>query len=277
MRRLFVALGLFASITGASAQEFEIPTLRGTDSFVPDAPGPLYQPRWSGFYAGAQVGYGIGSTDFTTSTSDLIAHMLRNSTLQNEQLPSEWTVLGKSDTGSGSVGGFFGYNVGWECLILGVELNYSRSNYSTGAPSFPIERVVTVDSNFDDVLLSGSAAMRITDHGTARWRAGYVTGNFMPYGFLGFAFGRADLARAASATVTQTPTSGNGVPATFTFAESETKNGAFIYGWALGGGVEVMMMPKVFLRAEYEYAAFLPVWGIKAQIQTARAGIGYKF
>jgi opacity protein-like surface antigen len=36
-------------------------------------------------------------------------------------------------------------------------------------------------------------------------------------------------------------------------------------------------MPKVFLRAEYEYAAFLPVWGIKAQIQTARAGIGYKF
>ena len=52
MRRLLVVLGLLASISGTAAQEFEIPTLRGTDSFVPDAPGPLYRPRWSGFYIG---------------------------------------------------------------------------------------------------------------------------------------------------------------------------------------------------------------------------------
>jgi opacity protein-like surface antigen len=276
MRRLFVALGLFASITGASAQEYEIPTLRGTDSYVPDAPGPMYQARWSGFYVGVQVGVGIASADFTQSSSDLIAHMLRNSQLQDEQVPSDWTVFGKSDTRSGSAGAFMGYNIGWEDLILGAEINYNRSNLNAGAPVFPIERVVTVGSNFDDVTLSGSATMRITEHGTARLRAGYVTGNFMPYGFVGFAFGRADAVRSATATVIQTPI-GGGAPVTVNFSESDVKNGAFIYGWAAGLGVEVMIMPKVFLRGEYEYAAFQPLFGVNAQIQTGRAAIGYKF
>ena len=96
MRRLLVVLGLLASISGTAAQEFEIPTLRGTDSFVPDAPGPLYRPRWSGFYIGGQIGYGVAGTDFVSSTSDLVSHMLRNSQLEAEQFPSTWTVLGRS-------------------------------------------------------------------------------------------------------------------------------------------------------------------------------------
>jgi len=281
MRRLFVVVGLgfglVGSISAASAQEFEIPTLRGTSSFVPDAPGPLYVPRWSGFYVGGQVGYGIGSMDFATATSDLVAHMLRNTQLQSEQAPSNWSALGKSDTGAGSFGGFLGYNIGWECLILGVELNYNHTNFSSNAPAFPIERVVTVGSNSDDVTINGSASMRITDYGTLRARAGYITGNFMPYAMAGGAWGRADLSRSATVTVIQTPLSGGGAPVTVNFSESENKNGAFLFGWMLGGGVELMLMPKVFLRAEYEYIAFQQIWGIKAQIQTARGAIGYKF
>ena len=38
-----------------------------------------------------------------------------------------------------------------------------------------------------------------------------------------------------------------------------------------------MIMPKVFLRAEYEYVAFSPIWDIKSQIQTVRGGVGFKF
>ena len=277
MRRLLVVLGLLASISGAAAQEFEIPTLRGTDSFVPDAPGPLYRPRWSGFYIGGQVGYGVAGADFVGSTSDLVAHMLRNSQLEAEQFPSTWTVLGRSQTGSSSWGGFLGYNIGWECLILGVELNYSRTHFSAGSPVFPIERVVSVGSNNDDVTITGSASMHITDYGTVRMRAGYETGNFLPYGFLGFAYGRADLARAATVVVVQTPANGSAPPVTVTFSESDNKNGAFIWGWALGGGVEVMVAPKVFMRGEYEFIAFQRVYGIKSQIQTGRVGLGYKF
>ena len=73
------------------------------------------------------------------------------------------------------------------------------------------------------------------------------------------------------------PASGNAPPVTVTFSESDNKNGAFIWGWALGGGVEVMVAPKVFMRAEYEFAAFQPVFNIKSQIQTGRLGLGYKF
>jgi outer membrane immunogenic protein len=281
MRRLFVVpgliLGLIASSTGGSAQEYEIPTLRGTDSFVPDAPGPLYQPRWSGFYVGGQVGYGVSSVDFSTGTRDMIAHMLRNTELQAEQVPSDWTVLGKTSTGTGSFGGFLGYNIGWECVILGFELNYNHTNLSTSAPSFPIGRVVTVGSNSDAVTLDGSASIRITDYTTLRARAGYEFGNFLPFAMIGVAFGRADVAHSASAVVVQTPTSGGGPPVTVTFSESDSRNGAFVYGWALGGGLEVMVMPKVFVRGEYEYVAFSPIWNIKTQIQTARVGLGFKF
>jgi outer membrane immunogenic protein len=278
MRRLFVVLGLVASIGSASAQEYEIPTLRGTETFVPDRPGPLYQPRWSGFYVGGQVGWGIASTNFATATQDLVAHELRELALESQQHPSQWQVLGKTDTGTGSIGGFLGYNIGWESLILGVELNYSHSNFTSDAPLSPITRVTSANGLVYLVNLTGSASMRITDYGSLRGRIGYVTGNFMPYAIAGVAVGRADLARSATASGTETVPNSNPLIVTpFSFTESETKNGAFLYGWSLGGGLEVMLMPKVFMRVEYEYIAFAQIWGMSAQVQTARMGLGYKF
>ena len=35
--------------------------------------------------------------------------------------------------------------------------------------------------------------------------------------------------------------------------------------------------PNVFLRAEWEYIGFVPVAGIRANINTGRVGIGVKF
>jgi opacity protein-like surface antigen len=276
MRRLLVVLGLVASITGVSAQEYEIPTLRGADSWVPDAPGPLYRPRWSGFYVGGQLGYGAGTFDFRNTTRDLIAHQLRVTHLESQERPSEWEVLGQNSTRGTSAGGFVGYNIGWESLILGFELNYSASNFSTSAPVSPLGRVVAVGSNIDTVVLTGNASMSITDYGTLRARAGYVVNSFLPYFMIGAAFGRANVTRSATTTVTETPADGSAPGATFVFSEAEAKR-AWIYGWSLGGGLEWMVMPHVFLRAEYEYIAFASVWEIKAQVQTARVALGYKF
>ena len=50
---------------------------------------------------------------------------------------------------------------------------------------------------------------------------------------------------------TQTDSNGNVVP--FSFTESENKNGAWLYGMSVGAGFDVMVLPKVFVRAEYEY------------------------
>jgi opacity protein-like surface antigen len=36
-------------------------------------------------------------------------------------------------------------------------------------------------------------------------------------------------------------------------------------------------MPNVFVRAEYEYVAFTPIWDITATVSTVRFGAGLKF
>jgi opacity protein-like surface antigen len=285
MRCLLVAFSLIASVTGAYSQEFELPTLRGTQSFLP-APGPACCSTWGGFYFGGQIGAGVASNDFRTTTQDLVAHELRQLTLEQEQQVSTWQVLGKADTRGASGGFFIGCNSPWESLILGAELNYSRTSFSSVAPMTPLSINTSAGGNNYNVNLSGGASMRITDTLTLRGRAGWDAGNFLPYAMIGVAAGRADVTRSATVTGQQNPTpppdpnscdpvaSPPCIP--FTFSESSVKNGAFIWGWSIGGGVDVMVMPHVFLRAEYEFIGFAPIWHISSVVQTGRVGVGFK-
>src|SRR3569623_1125011 len=48
-------------------------------------------------------------------------------------------------------------------------------------------------------------------------------------------------------------------------------------GFEVGLGVDVALMPNVFLRAEYEYVLFGPIGDIRSGISTARAGVGIRF
>ena len=286
MRCLLVTLSLIVSVAGASSQEFELPTLRGSQGFLP-APGPACCWTWGGFYFGGQIGAGVASTDFKTTTQDLIAHELRQLTLEQEAQVSTWQVLGKADTRSASGGFFIGYNNPWESLILGAELNYSRTNLSATAPMTPLSIQTTAGGNTYIVNLTGGASMHITDLLTLRGRAGWDTGSFLPYAMIGVAAGRADLTRFAAVTGQQNPTPPPDpnscdpvatppcVP--FAFSETTAKNGAFLWGWSLGGGIDVLVMPHVFLRAEYEFIGFAPVWNIKSVVQTGRVGLGFKF
>jgi hypothetical protein len=38
-----------------------------------------------------------------------------------------------------------------------------------------------------------------------------------------------------------------------------------------------MVMPNVFVRGEYEFVGFAPVWGISSVVQTARVALGARF
>jgi opacity protein-like surface antigen len=276
MRRLLVALALIGFVSDAVAGEFEMPTLRGSSAYeeAPFVVGTPSYTRWSGFYAGAEIGYGSAHVDFSKATQSLIAFQLRELALESQQHPSTWQILGQKDTASTSYGGFAGYNSQWDDVILGVELNYSAANFFATAPNSPITRVTSAGGNTYLVQITGAGTMNITDYGTARARAGYIMKNFMPYAFVGLAVGRADITR--SATVSGTETAGNTVTP-FSFTGSETKNGAWLTGWAAGGGLEVLMMPNVFLRGEYEYASFAGVSGIKASVSTVRIGAGLKY
>jgi outer membrane immunogenic protein len=272
MRRLLALLGLIAWTSTALAGEFELPTLRGTQTFVPVAPEA---PRWRGFYAGGQVGFGEAGADFAPATQSLVEHMLRELALESEQSVSKWQVLGSSHTRSSSYGGFIGYNIGWESVVTGIELNWSKSAFATDAPVSPLTRATSAGGNAYLVTLTGSGSIALTSFGSLRGRAGWEIGNFLPYVMVGGAVGWANYTRSATVSGTQTDPTGNVVP--FSFTESENKNGAWIYGMSFGAGFDVMVLPKVFVRAEYEYVAFAPLAGITLSVNTVRGGLGFKF
>ena len=82
-----------------------------------------------------------------------------------------------------------------------------------------------------------------------------------------------------SATVTddQTPPAPL-LPFTFgPVTATNSKDGAIVGGFLAGLGVDVAILPNMFMRAEWEYIAFAPVNGIRANINTGRVGAGLKF
>jgi opacity protein-like surface antigen len=48
-----------------------------------------------------------------------------------------------------------------------------------------------------------------------------------------------------------------------------------VYGYSVGAGIDVMLVGGLFVRAEYEYRRVTS--DIESNINTVRAGLGYKF
>ncbi|MPZ38022.1 MAG: porin family protein, partial [Rhizobiales bacterium] len=129
MRRWFVAsclLGLvymFGFVTQANAQDFETPTLRGSSPYIPAA--PKYH-RWDGFYVGGQASYGSAGMNFAGGTSDLVAFVLRETTIESENHVSDWALLGNTNASGFGFGAFAGYNTQWDNAIVGIDVTYTR-------------------------------------------------------------------------------------------------------------------------------------------------------
>jgi len=269
MRRLALALGLLGLAGGASAAD--LPIAQEPIAYVPGFPS--YFP-WQGFYLGGQLTGADGHADFASATQPLLALMFRNLTLESDQHPSNWQVLGSSDARAAGFGGFAGYNVQFENAIVGVEFNLTHTNLTVNAPVFPIGRQTPTLSNGSSytVVLTGSGTMQFHDVGTLRARFGWVVDNFVPYATLGLAAGRADIDVSVTCfCVQQTPL------ANFSFTQSMSKSDAFLLGFAGGFGVDVALTRNLFGRAEYEYIQFPPVSAITSHINSARVGLGLKF
>jgi len=288
MRCLLVALGLIASTCGTLAQEFELPTLRGSEGWTP-APPPAFA-GWGGFYVGGQVGYTNAGADFKNSVNDLSSFIVRNTIF--ESIVSTFTTLPKASTNGGSYGWFAGYSSQWEGVILGVEVNYNRTALNTGAAdsvSVRIANDATAPTGhhfiYDPFTVSGNAAIHITDLASFRARAGWTAGQFLPYAFLGLAVARADVTRSATvsylrtdvpdATTFPNPPITPLPPSTFgPVTQTEGKKGSFYYGYALGLGLDICVMPNVFVRGEWEMDN---IQSLRVNINSARAAIGMKF
>jgi outer membrane immunogenic protein len=63
----------------------------------------------------------------------------------------------------------------------------------------------------------------------------------------------------------------------FFLPNSTGGSGVFLYGFSVGGGLDVALTPNFFLRGEFEYVQFAPISNNTASISTVRGGAGFKF
>ncbi len=276
----------------ALAADYDLPVLRGSQPDAPIAPvatvGPATFVRWSGFYFGGQFGYNENNANFADATQPLVHFSLRELALESVAVPSQWAVLGRASGSGFDGGGFVGYNTQWQDLIIGVEGNYTRTNLVANSPTTPISRVTAAGGASYSVFLSGTGTLDLTDYATLRARAGWILGDFLPYGFAGFAVGRASYSVTTlvsgqqstanppfpnpDATCTPSATCIN-----YSFANSDGRNGALLYGLSVGAGLDWAMTQNIFLRSEFEFIQFAPMANINVSIVGARVGGGLKF
>lgn len=228
---------------------------------------------WRGFYLGGQIAYSSATADFSNSTQAPIAYSLRETQVENQFAPSHWQVLGTASHGTTGFGGFIGYNAEftgpYANVVLGWEANYEHTSLSLVAPNSPIARILPTG---DIVSITGSGTLNDLDFGTLRARAGVAIGNFLPYGFAGFATGNTNIAIAETTTLVQkTP------PGTFVFTGTAGKNSEWLYGYTVGAGVDFAVSKNLFLRGEYEYVQFHSIDGVALDLNTVRAGAAFKF
>jgi opacity protein-like surface antigen len=134
----------------------------------------------------------------------------------------------------------------------------------------------------DGVTLNGSAALQVKDEMTFRGRAGWATGDFLPYMFGGLAVGRMDVTRTVSSSVTRTINFINGTSTSFPLPQfalttTDGRSNNFVVGWTAGLGMEYMLWGNVFLRGEWEYIKFMSIKDSVVTQNSVHAGIGYKF
>jgi outer membrane immunogenic protein len=244
------------------------------------APVPAKTNSWAGFYIGGQVSFSDAGGDFSKTTQDPVAFALRETALENQVAPSSWPVLGKTNHSAVGFGGFAGFNTQFERLVLGVEANYDHAGLSLTAPNSPISRMTAAGGNTYLVNITGSGTMSDLNFGTLRARAGWALGNFLPYAFAGVALGESNVAIAATVSGLQNPPPAGACVAPcvpFSFTGNAGRSSEFMYGFNVGLGVDVALTPNVFLRAEYEYVQFAPVANLIVDVNSVRAGAGFKF
>jgi outer membrane immunogenic protein len=248
MRGFLLAAAMFGAAAGAQAADMP-DFLRGSLSAPP--------PMWQGIYVGGQAAYGaITSNPPSSFNSDL-----QSTFVAPAGSSYNWPELGQAHSVSVGYGGFAGYNSQWNDVVVGIEGNYLHSGFSslTSATEINLENTSLVTTN-------SSALINLTDFGSARLRAGYVIGSFLPYLYGGVGVGSETVQRSISASPAPL--------AVFSpdFGDTKTK---LVYGYSAGAGVDVMLVGGLFLRAEYEYQRVTST--IDSNINSARLGLGYKF
>jgi outer membrane immunogenic protein len=257
MRGLVAAVMLLGAVSGAQAADMpDLPILRGsfTDGLT------TASVNWQGGYFGGQVAWGSVRSNVPAGINSDMQEPFN--ALAPAGVSYNWQPLGQARGINTGFGAFAGYNLQWDDVIVGVEANYIHDGFSPRTTSNGVQYAndnVTILS-----MTNSSAVVKLSDFGSFRLRTGYAVGCFLPYVFLGAGFGEQTVDRAVSAT-----------PPTVRPLWSTDDKSKLVYGYSLGGGFDVMLVGGLFARAEYEYRRITS--NIESNVNTVRAGLGYKF
>ncbi|MET0722271.1 MAG: outer membrane beta-barrel protein, partial [Tardiphaga sp.] len=173
-----------------------------------------------------------------------------------------WQPLGSAHGNTTGYGAFVGYNSQWDDVVVGFEANYIHDGFRS------VTNSVGLRYEADNVTLqsvtNSNATVKLSDFGSLRVRGGYVMGCFLPYLFAGTGLGGQTVDRTVSASPDPLRPG--------TSAASKTK---LVFGYSAGAGIDVMLVGGLFVRAEYEYRRVTS--DVESNINTVRAGLGYKF
>jgi outer membrane immunogenic protein len=271
MRRFWLMAVMFAGVSSAHAAD--LPILRG--GFTDVGPRAV---NWQGVYAGVQGGYGASDVGFDKWTNSEAAQLASGYLAPSEMGLSGWyPAFTKQNTHTGLWGAFAGYNVQYEDVVLGVEGSYAHGNF--GASQTQGFSGVTggrlSDGYYHAIAASELSSISISDMATFRARAAYAWGCFLPYMFGGFALGNADLTQSAYIQDSFGPTQQGPFTNFVPLSATDATHNHLIYGYTAGLGVDMQLTGGLFMRAEWEYVRFTSA--IDVNINTVRAGLGYKF
>lgn len=273
-----LALACAAATTGMMPTAKAADYLRG--AYSGDTAPASAGVDWAGVYGGVHAGITSGQTDPRPFAQPLADGALPQSSVLHDPVAGMINLKETNKAGV-SYGGFAGINWLWDDVVLGVEMDYTRSSIkanSSATAALTTRPTGTTDEY--DITTNTTSRARLTDWGTLRGRIGWAAGMFMPYLTAGIAFGNVDGRATLNGTWTRYDVS---TPPARTFVSSGTFSSVvgrrgISYGGALGAGVDMQLLPGTFTRLEWQYIQLAS--GDRRpniSINTARVAAGVKF
>jgi outer membrane immunogenic protein len=242
---------LISSLVGAAFIVAAGGLAGAADMAVKAPPKPVAPPAvysWTGFYVGANGGYGWKDPTVTFTPNDANA--------QGFTCGGAFGGTCAPPASFGINGGFGGLQAGynWQLgrqWVAGLETDFDWSDIKgTGTSNFFLGGTPPKSSNF-------SVSQDVKWFGTVRGRLGYLpTDHLSIYATGGFAYGRIDenvaLNSVAGANGTAiTPSAGFGfvcASGANCFLGNSSRTGT---GWTAGGGAEYVLWNNISVKAEY--------------------------
>lgn len=255
MRKSFLMTNiLVAVLAGGAAQAADLATKVVTKAPV----APAFS--WTGFYIGAEAGYGWAKNSFSNSVDPLNPGTLRVG-------DADYTLDGAM------VGGQIGYNYQINNLVLGVEADAAWADISGSGSYFDGVANTCIQSN-------DPCSSKVKALGTITGRLGYAFDHLLVY------------AKGGAAWATFSHTAGNTETLQPVFSYSDTTDSTR-WGWTVGGGVEYAFTNNWSAKVEYNYADFgssdvtfnfTPATfinpykaNVDQSLQVVKAGVNYRF